>query len=135
MRTVADTNILFSFFWKDSFTKQIIMSPNMEIFSPDFAIEELKKHSPLIMNKTRITKGEFSAALSSLKSFVKFFPLKYYGVFMKEAGNISPDKDDSNFLALCLKLNLPLWSNDAELKKQDKVAIIDTKDIIDIYFD
>src|SRR3990167_5760518 len=107
MMFVADTNVLFSFFWKDSFIKQILVSPNMEILSPEFALYELKKYSSLIISKTKISKNEFNLEFNRLKSFVKFFPKKDYANFLKEAEIISPDKDDSNFLALCLKLNLP----------------------------
>lgn len=133
MIIVADTNILFSFFWKNSFIRQILISPNMEIFSPEFAINELSKYSNLILNKAKISKKEFILELKKLKSFIKFLPKKEYIKFMEEAEKISPDKEDANFLALCLKLNIPLWSNDKELKKQDKVVVLNTEDIIDIY--
>ena len=134
MRIVADTNILFSFFWENSLIKQIILSSNMEIFSPEFAIEELEKHSSLIINKTKMPKKEFISELNKLKSTIKFFSKKDYTFFLKEASNISPDKDDAHFLALCLKLNLPLWSNDKELKKQYKIVVLNINDIIEVYF-
>ena len=133
MKLVTDTNILFSFFWEDSLIKQILTSPNMEILSHIFALDELKKHSSLIINKTKISKREFTVEFNKLKSFVKFLPKEYYQSFLKTAEEISPDKSDAHFLALCLRLNLPLWSNDKELKKQNKVIVVDIKDIIDIY--
>ncbi len=135
MRVVADTNVLFSFFWEDSIIRQIIMSSNTEILSPEFAVDELKKYSSLIRNKLKISKKEFIFELGKLKSFVEFFPKNSYLSFMKESEKISPDKDDAEFLALCLKMNLPLWSNDKELKKQNKIVVLSTSDIIDIYLD
>ncbi len=135
MRLVADTNILFSFFWKGSLIKQILASSNMKILSPEFALDELKKYSPLILSKTKITKKEFNSDLKNLNSIVRFLPENYYKDFIKVAEEISPDKADAHFLALCLKLNLPLMSNDKELKKQDKVIVLDIKDILDIYLD
>lgn len=135
MKVVVDTNILFSFFWQGSFIKNILISSNMEIFSSELALEELNKYSSLIINKTKTSKIKFDLELNNLKSFVKFLSENYYKNFMKTAEEISPDKDDAHFLALCLKLNLPLWSNDKELKNQDKVTVLDTEDIINLYLD
>ena len=53
MKFVVDTNILFSFFNKESFTKKIIINPSLDLISPDFAISELKKYSKLIIEKLK----------------------------------------------------------------------------------
>ena len=108
--------------------------PVEDIFSPEFAIQELNEHSKLIIKKAGITEKEFISLFNKLKAYVKFIPKKNYSEFMKKAEEISPDKDDSHFLALCFKLNLPLWSNDKELKNQDKIVILNTRDIIELYF-
>ena len=56
-------------------------------------------------------------------------PQEEYELYMKEAERISPDDKDVPYLALALKLKCGLWSNDAALKKQDKVTIHNTKEI------
>jgi len=44
LKIVVDTNVLFSFFRKDSTTRKIISDTKLfEFYSPDFALEELKK--------------------------------------------------------------------------------------------
>ncbi|MCZ7373246.1 MAG: PIN domain-containing protein [Candidatus Methanoperedens sp.] len=53
--------------------------------------------------------------------------------FLKEALEFSPDKDDSPFLALCLALGIPLWSNDKLLKeKQSFVRVVSTSELFKI---
>ncbi|PIN95725.1 hypothetical protein COU56_00710, partial [Candidatus Pacearchaeota archaeon CG10_big_fil_rev_8_21_14_0_10_31_9] len=54
--------------------------------------------------------------------------------FIKEAEEISPDKKDAEFLALCLKFSCVLWSNDSALKNQNKVKVLSTEDLIEILF-
>lgn len=49
-----------------------------------------------------------------------------------QAEEISPDKDDTLYIALAMKLKCPIWSNDKDLKKQSEVKIYSTKDIIEI---
>lgn len=131
---VVDTNILFSFFWKDSFTRKLLLNPNLKFISSVFAISELKKYDQLIMEKTGLINVEFKKYLSELKSVVTFVGKEKYSYFLKQAKIISPDEKDSEFLALCLKFSIPLWSNDKELKKQDKVNVLSTEDIVESVF-
>lgn len=64
MKFVVDTNILFTFFWKNSFTKGILVD------------------------------------------------------------------QDFDFIALAIKLNCPVWSNDPHLKQQSLVKVFNTNEFI-----
>ncbi len=130
MKVVVDTNILFSFFWEDSFTKRLLSSSPFELISPEYALSELHENKDEIMKKTKITVMEFESYINELKLKVKFIPLKDYEIFKKEALQISPDKKDSDFLALTLENSCYLWSNDSLLKKQNKVKVLTTEEII-----
>jgi len=50
---------------------------------------------------------------------------------LKEAKSISPDPDDSDFFALALKLNCPIWSEEKKLKKQLEVKVVNTSELIE----
>lgn len=135
MKLVIDTNILFSFFWENSTTKKLLVASGITLISPEMAIEELKKYSKEIMKKTKISKKEFGEKLEKLKLIVKFIPTKEYHSNMKIAEKISPDKNDTNFFALSLIKDCPLWSNDKILKNQEKVLVISTDELIEIIFE
>jgi len=132
MRIVVDTNILFSFFWKESLTKKLIDNPSFNLVSPETALLELKKYKEEIKNKTKINEKDFNFLFVQLKQQINFINKKDYDKNIKAAEEISPDKADSDFIALSLKYNCPLWSNDAILKKQDKIAVISTKELIEL---
>ena len=134
MRIVVDTNILFSLFWEKSFTKEILSMTNFELISSEVALEELKKYSSLIISKTKINKPRFEKTLFNLRGIVTFLRKKEYSEFIQEAKKISPDPNDADFLAVCLKLKCPLWSNDKILKNQEKVHVLSTKDIVEMIF-
>jgi|SRR3989344_3427597 len=134
MKIVADTNVLFSFFWKYSTTKKLISSINFEIISPEKAINELNKHADEIIKKTGIKEKEFKEYLDELKIIISFVNEKEYSSFFDESIEISPDKNDAHFFALCLKESCFLWSNDYLLKQQNKVKVLSTEDIIEILF-
>ncbi len=134
MKFVVDTNILFSFFWRDSLTRKFLISSQFELISPEFALKEIEKYRFEIIQKARIKQREFIELLGELKRIIQFANRKEYAGFIIKAERLSPDKGDVDFLALCLKENCYLWSNDEVLKKQNKVRVLSTEDIIKILF-
>ena len=134
MRLVVDTNVLMTFFWKNSKTRKLIMLGNsLELFSPEFALDEIKKHKDEILKKTNISEEEFNVIRIELAISIKFYPVIFYKDFLKQSLDISPDKNDIDFFALALKLDLPIWSNDKNLKNPDMIKIISTKELLQSY--
>lgn len=132
MKIVADANILFSFFWRDSFTKRLLTGKYFELYSPEFSLKEIEKYKDEIMRKTKIDLDEFNKLRRELILYVDFFSMGDYGKFLKEAVKISPDKDDIDYFALALKLGISIWTNDKLLKKQDVVKILNTMEVINL---
>ena len=75
MKFVVDTNILFTFFWKNSFTKGLLVDQDLEFFAPEFALEEINKYSDEIIEKTGISLEKFKELRRDLAIFVEFIPL------------------------------------------------------------
>lgn len=133
MKLVVDTNILFSFFWKNSLTKRLLISSNLELLSPEKAIFEINKHKEEIKKKTNLTEKEFNGFFKELKSIIQIIKKDEYSSFLREAQQISPDIADSEFFALCIKYSCALWSNDNFLKNQNKIRVFNTDEIIDLF--
>ncbi|HIH22695.1 TPA: hypothetical protein HA238_03135 [Candidatus Micrarchaeota archaeon] len=58
-------------------------------------------------------------------------PKDEYQEMMAFAEKITPDPKDVPYIALALKLKIPIWSNDRDLKeKQDEVKVYNTKDLL-----
>jgi predicted nucleic acid-binding protein len=134
MKLVIDTNILFSFFKSTSLTRKLIESQSFQLISPQVAIDEIKKYSEAIIKRAYISKSEFDFYLEELKRIIKFTDKKEYNSFINNAEEISPDKKDADFFALCFKESCALWSNDQILKTQDKINVLNTSEIIDLIF-
>ena len=133
MELVVDTNVMFSFFWKDSTVKKLLMDQDLLLFAPEFALEEIKKYENEIVRKAKITKKEFNFLREELAIAIEFIPLNEYNSYLKKALGFSPDENDIDFFALALKLKIPLWSNDKLLKKQSIVRVLETKDVLKIW--
>lgn len=129
MLLVVDMNILFSFFKKYSFTRKLLINSDLELRSTTYAFDELNEHLDEIMSKAKIDIGVFELYKTILSWFVEFVPVLEYREFKSKAESISPDPDDTQYFALALKLDCPIWSNDKRLKKQSAVKVFSTSEL------
>ena len=119
MKLVVDTNVVFSLFNKKSFTYELLTSKRLSLFAPEILKTELDKY------KSEITK-KFGKSTVNLEEYITLVAEKEYVHMLKKAQQICPDPDDLDFFALALTLNIPLWSLDKQLQKQDTVPVITT---------
>lgn len=137
MKIILDTNILISALIKDSITRRIIVDSEWEFYYPETSLHEIRKYKDLILKKSGLTDIEFIKLFNRLFNYIKLIPEEVINLKLEEAykelGKIDPD--DVVFLATALSLdNSVIWSDDAHFDKQDKVKIIKTKNIADLFF-
>ncbi len=141
MRIVVDSNILFTFFWKESIFSLVINKKGLDFLSPEYALEEIKKYEEEIQKKAKLSKNQFETRKTELVMNVGFIKLQEYQERFKEVQQIIqsfPKEEqeeflsDIDFLSLALKNNCPLWTNDKLLKKQKQIPVLSTKEIIEI---
>lgn len=132
MLLVVNANVIFSFFNSNSKAREIILSGDVRVFSPTFLLEEIEEHKEEIKEKFGLNEEQFLLILELIKTVVEFVPPEKFKEFIPEAKEISPDIDDIQYFSLALKLNVPIWSNDAKLKQQSKVRVLSTKELAEV---
>jgi len=134
MRLVSDTNILVSFFRPNPVNEIISNSKslNLQLFTPEYAIEELKNNESDILKYAGITSKEFKERLLKLLSFIITIPSESFKEFESKAKQLIHDKDVPIF-ALALKLKCSIWSNEPGFKEQSKIEIFSNKDMIELF--
>ncbi len=131
MELVIDANVLFSALIKNNLTAELIFKEELKLNAPDFFIEEFMKYEDLILKKTHMTREKYIEILHCLKDIITTIPEEEFYELWDKAENISPDEQDVPYIALALKLNIPIWSNDKKLKeKQDKVIVYNTCELL-----
>ena len=132
---VIDTNVLFSFFKKESTTRKLILCISLDtpLYAPKYLLEELRRYSDLITKKAHITSESFERVLNLIKKYVTFIEYESYAEFVDIAINITPDSKDVDFVALALKMNAVLWSNDKALRSVPYVRVLNTREIIELF--
>ena len=134
MKLVVDANILFASLIKNNKTREIMLKQTFSLYSPHYIIEEFFEHLNELENKVRVKSRVLKGKLKDLLrlSNIKLVEKEEFEDFIEKAEKISQDIDDVLYVALALKLNCPIWSNDKRLKNQNKIKVYSTKELIKI---
>lgn len=130
MDFVVDANIIFAALIKENLNYKFFFLKDIHLYSPDFILIEIEKHRELIIEKSE--HNDFEDVLEILKRRITLVPSENFKEYLKEAESISPDEADVSYLALALKLKIPILSNDKDLKKQNKVKVYSTQDMLNL---
>ncbi|MBI3412583.1 MAG: PIN domain-containing protein [Candidatus Aenigmarchaeota archaeon] len=130
MDLVVDTNVLFSFFNEKSKARELLTRPSFELYSPEFALDELNKHKNEITRKFSLSELQFSLILRLLETSINFIGIKYYEKFVPRGYELASDPDDTDFFAVALKLDCAIWSNDRDFKNQSKIEVYTTTELL-----
>lgn len=134
MRLVIDANILVAALLKDATTRQILLEDDLEFFAPEYLLTEIERtlKNPRIRRRIPLNDKDLSELSSAIMSRVIFVPEKIFLSFIKRSLPLVTHIEDAPYIALGLALKIPLWSNDSVLKKQRKVIIYTTPELIEL---
>lgn len=131
MKAVIDANIvLAALIAREGLTKELLFSPNLELVSPEFLLEEIEKYRSLIKDKTGYSEAELNLALSIILSRITIIDSTEHECMRSRARQIAPDLNDMEYFAVALKYDCILWSNDKLLKSQTEVRVLSTSELI-----
>jgi predicted nucleic acid-binding protein len=130
---VLDTNVFISALIKEGITREIITTLKVNFLFPEFEFEEIHNHKEEIIKKSKISEKEFYILILRLLNYVRVIPTEIILPYRKQASKIIGhiDKDDVIFIATALAFNCPIWTDDVHFKKQRKIKILTTPEIID----
>ena len=120
---------------RDSTSREILLNPNFEFYTPDFLLSEIKNHKNLIMKKGGLSESKFDTIYELLIDRINVLPKSDIMDYIDEAKQIigDIDRDDVTFIALALSIpNSGIWTEDKHFKKQNKIKIWSTKEILDL---
>ncbi|OIO81804.1 hypothetical protein AUJ84_00200 [Candidatus Pacearchaeota archaeon CG1_02_32_132] len=134
MRFILDTNVLISALIKDSVTREILAKSGFEFYYPEISLEEITKHKELILEKSDMTKDEYSELLRKILTYVSLIGQDKINSKLEEAKEIFShvDSDDVIFIVATLSIeNDGIWSEDKHFKSQYKIKVYTTKELMD----
>ena len=135
MRLIVDSNVVMSALIKDSITREIILRSGIEFFHPKIALKNLDKYRSLILEKSGLDGLEYEDLFKLILSKISLIDLENFIGYLEESNDLMRgiDIEDSPFIALALSFeNDGIWSDDSHFKKQNKINIWTTKELLDI---
>ncbi|MBN1502935.1 hypothetical protein JW930_05305 [Candidatus Woesearchaeota archaeon] len=131
MELVVDANVLFSALVATTGrTYELIFNERVKLFAPEFLFEEFEEHKDEILEKSGLSETDFRLFLSLVSAEIEIVPKSEFEKHILLAAEVTPDPDDTEYLALAMKLNCPVWSNDKKMKAQNKIKIYNTQELL-----
>lgn len=131
MFVVVDANVVISLLIAKGSKHKLFFSNKIALVSPEFILFEIGRYWEEISDKSKLSERDLRSEFFAVRMQLKVFSLSGIKEFIKEGSNISPDPDDSEYFALALKLNCPIWSEDRALRQQSRVEVLNTKKLLE----
>ncbi|WP_461865750.1 PIN domain-containing protein [Thermococcus sp.] len=134
IRFVIDTNVIFTaIISRTGPPARIIIGEYALLYAPEFMLDELEKYKLLLFRKGKYsTAGALEVVLEKILTKVTVIPEGLYADALSHALEVTPDPKDAPFIALAMKMDVPLWTNDRELKKVDAIKVVDTEEVMNM---
>ncbi len=115
-RAAADSNVILSAVIGKA-ALRIFIRPELELITTQFNLREVEEYLPRLARKYRLDERALIWQLKMLP--VHAFMEGYYKSHLEKAERLLNDRDpdDVHLLALALKENSPIWSNDRDFEK------------------
>ena len=108
------------------------MRDDIETYVPEFFFSELMNYEEMILKKSNMDKDEYRILIDLLFMDVNIISKEIFFEELEKAKVIMEDidPDDSAFLALAMKMECDLWSDDGDFEGQSEVKVWKTSQII-----
>lgn len=133
MRLVLDTNILIAGLLRDSTTRRILQWPFHTFLTPEYAYAEVANHLDELVPRMRMTRSDAELLLHLVAARVQTVPEADLRPHMQEASAIMRDldPDDAHLVATAIAIpNDGIWSHDKALRRQTRVPVRTTADLV-----
>jgi predicted nucleic acid-binding protein len=135
MRIIIDTNIFISALIRDSLTREIILFSGHEFLMPEIIFKEIEKHESLIVEKSGLSKGEIWELIEKINKYVNLVDDGVIRPYIYDALRLMGEIDEEDALFISCGMAYPdslIWSDDKDFKKQNKIKIVTTEEILNI---
>ncbi|NMA44372.1 MAG: PIN domain-containing protein [Candidatus Diapherotrites archaeon] len=130
MKVTVDANILIAALIKGGSTRKILTNSAITVFAPAFLFSEIIKYKREIVKKSKGSEDDFNYLFAILLKNIKIIDDKELLPYLPAAKTLISDKKDLLYFACALYKDTVIWSNDKEFKKQKRVKIFTTEEML-----
>ena len=131
MKLVVDANIFISALIGGK-AAELLFNPNFDLLTTERTTWEVKKYLPQLAEYTEDTSTHLFNLFELIP--VRACQSKEYESSLSTARLLIGNRDpcDVDILALTLETGVPLWSNDTDFEKIDKITFFKTEDVMEL---
>lgn len=130
MRLVVDANALFSALIRKSTARKLFSDPRLELFAPEFLLEEFGKHILEVLKKSRLPHQAFLDNAHRLLKRIRFVDNAQLLAFSEASFLLVTDEKDAVYVACALAINAEIWSNDKHFQT-NRIKVLTTQDVME----
>ncbi|QGA82518.1 PIN domain-containing protein [Halomicrobium sp. LC1Hm] len=132
MKLVVDANVVISAHIAGSKTRELIVTLEPDLVTPEFVHEEIENYTELIVDKSGMTPERVTQFVDLLFQYIDVVPADEFYPHIEEAEAAigETDPDDVLYVACALACEAAIWSDDTDFDEQDVVEVYSTTDVI-----
>ena len=135
MKLVVDANVVISALIADSKTRELIVTLEPDLLTPEFVHDEIENYEELIVEKSGMTPGRVAQFIDVLFQYIEAVPASEFYPYIEQADAAirDTDPDDELYVACALATDADIWSDDSDFEEQGVVEAYTTGDVIDSF--
>ena len=135
MKLVIDANVVISALIADSKTRELIVTLEPDLLTPEFVHDEIESYEELIVEKSGMTPDRVAQFIDLLFQYIEVVPASEFYPYIEEADAAisDTDPDDVLYVACALATDADIWSDDSDFEEQNIVEAHSTSKVIDSF--
>lgn len=135
MKLVVDANVVISALIADSKTRELIVTLEPELLTPEVIHDEIRDYEALIVEKSGMDADRVQQFIDLLFQYIETVPASEFYPYIEEANEAigGTDPDDVLYVACALARDAGVWSDDSDFDEQDLVAIFTTGEVVETF--
>ena len=135
MKLVVDANVVISALIANSKTRELIVTLELELLTPEVIHGEIGNYEALIVEKSEMEADRVQQFIDLLFQYIETVPASEFYPYIEEAeeaiGDIDPD--DVLYVACALAREAGVWSDDSDFDEQDLVPVFTTGEVVESF--
>lgn len=133
MKLVVDANVVISALIADSKTRELIVTLESELLTPEVVHDEIGGYEALIVEKSGMDTDRVQQFIDLLFQYIETVPASEFYPYIGEAEEAigDTDPDDVLYVACALARDAGVWSDDSDFDEQDLVAVFTTSEVVE----
>lgn len=135
MTLVVDANVVISALIADSKTRELIVTLEPDLVTPEVVHDEIETYEDLIVEKSGLDINRVHQFIELLFRYIDTVPAStfYQHIEQADAAIGETDPDDVLYVACALGCDAGIWSDDSDFQEQNLVPVFTTSEVVDSF--